>query len=43
MLRSESPSGMCAKLHTVSASNNRDHAPQSLFEYVGHYAQSFTR
>ena len=26
MLRSEIPSGMCAKLHTVAASNNRDHA-----------------
>jgi len=24
------PSGMCAKLRTVVASNNRDHAPQSL-------------
>ena len=23
------PSGMCAKLHTVAASNHRDHAPQS--------------
>ena len=29
-LRSESQSGMCAKLHTVAASHNRDHAPQSL-------------
>jgi len=27
LLRSESPSGMCAKLDTVTASNNRDHAP----------------
>jgi len=26
----EIPSGMCAKLRTVAASNNRDHAPQSL-------------
>jgi len=26
MLRSEIPSGMCAKLRTVAASNNRDHA-----------------
>jgi len=26
LLRSEIPSGMCAKLHTVAASNNRDHA-----------------
>jgi len=31
LLRSESPSGMCAKLHTVAASNNRDHTPQSLY------------
>jgi len=23
----KSPSGMCAKLHTVAASNNRDHVP----------------
>jgi len=30
LMRSESPSGMCARLHTVAASNNRDHAPQSL-------------
>jgi len=22
---------MCAKLHTVAANNNRDHAPQSLY------------
>ena len=27
----ESQSGMCAKLRTVAASNNRDHAPQSLY------------
>ena len=31
LLRSESPSGMCAKLCTVVASNNRDHALQSLY------------
>ena len=31
LLRSESPSVMCAKLRTVAASNNRDHAPQSLY------------
>jgi len=31
VLRSEIPSGMSAKLHTVAASNNRDHAPQSLY------------
>ena len=30
VLRSEIPSGMCAKLRTVTASNNRDHASQSL-------------
>jgi len=34
LLRSESPSGMCTKLHTVAASNNRDHAPQSLLLLV---------
>jgi len=26
LLRSEIPSGMCAKLRVVAASNNRDHA-----------------
>ena len=26
LLRSEIPSGMCTKLRTVAASNNRDHA-----------------
>ena len=26
LLRSEIPRGICAKLHTVAASNNRDHA-----------------
>jgi len=26
LLRSEVPSGMCAKVRTVAASNNRDHA-----------------
>ena len=31
MLRSESPSGKCAKLHTVAASNNRDHPTRSLY------------
>jgi len=30
-LRSESPSGMCAKLHTVAENNNRDHMPRSLY------------
>jgi len=34
LLRSESPSGMCAKLRTVAASNNRDHAPRSLYYYL---------
>ena len=29
-LRSEIPSGICAKLRNVAASNNRDHASQSL-------------
>jgi len=27
----KSPSGMCAKLRTVAASNNREHAPQSIY------------
>ena len=31
MLRSEIPSGMCAKLRTVAASNNRDHPTRSLY------------
>jgi len=31
-----------AKLHTVAASNDRDHAPQSLSAYASHYVQSFT-
>ena len=30
LLRSEIPSGMCAKLRTVAASNNRDHPMRSL-------------
>ena len=37
LLRSEIPSGMCAKLRTVAASNNRDHAPQSLTIACSHY------
>ena len=31
LLRSESPINKCAKLHTEAASNNRDHAPRSLY------------
>jgi len=27
----ESPSGICTKLRSVAASNNRDHAPRSLY------------
>jgi len=42
-MRSEIPSGMCAKLRTVAASNNRDHASQSHFAYASHHVQSFTR
>ena len=30
----KSPSGMCAKLRTVAASNNRDHVSQSLYYYL---------
>jgi len=32
LLRSEIPSGKCAKLRTVAASNNRDHALRSLYD-----------
>jgi len=42
LLRSESPSGKCAKLHTVAASNNRNHMPWSRFAYASRYLQSFT-
>jgi len=35
-LRSEIPSGMCAKLHTVAASNNRYHVSQSLLLLLAH-------
>jgi len=42
ILRLESPSGKCAKLHTVAASNNRDLTPRSLSAYASHYVQSFT-
>ena len=31
LLRSEIPSGMCAELRTVAASNNRDHPTRSLY------------
>ena len=31
VLQSESPSGMCAKLNTVAASNNRIHLTRSLY------------
>jgi len=31
LLRSESQSGMCAKLHTVATSNNRNHTPRSFY------------
>jgi len=43
LMRSESPSGMCAKLRTVAASSNRDDAPQSLSAYLSHQVQSSTR
>jgi len=42
-LRSEILSGMCAKLRTVAASNNRDHAPQSLFAYASRYVTQSTQ
>jgi len=31
LFRSESPSGKCAKLYTVAASNNKDHPRRSLY------------
>jgi len=31
LLRSESPSGMCANFRTVATSNNRDHQTRSLY------------
>jgi len=34
LLRSEIPSGMCAKLHTVAASNNSDHARNLSYYYL---------
>jgi len=42
LMQLEIPSGMFAKLHTEAASNNRDHATQSLFAYACRYVQSFT-
>ena len=42
LLLLENPSDMCAKRHTMAASNNRDHMPWSLFVYASHYVQSFT-
>jgi len=37
LLRSESPSSKCAELHTVAASNNRDHAPDHSIIACLHY------
>ena len=34
LLRSDIPSGICAKLRTVAASNNRVHMPWSLYYYL---------
>jgi len=42
LLQSESLSSKCTKLHTVEASNNRDHTPQSFFTYASHYVQLFS-
>jgi len=42
LLRSESLSDKCAKLHTVATSNIRDHASRSLFAYANYYIQPFT-
>jgi len=34
LLRSEIPNGMCAKLRTVAASNNKDHARNLSFRML---------
>jgi len=41
LLRWESLSGKCAKLHTVAVSNKGDPAPQ-YFAYASHFVQSST-
>jgi len=43
LLRSEIPSGICVKLRTVAASNDKVHMPWSLAGYASHNIQSFTR
>jgi len=45
LLRSEIPSGMCAKLRTAAASNNRVHMPWSLYYclFAPHIKQMFAR
>ena len=49
LLRSESPSGKCAKFYTVAASNNRDHASRSFYyclfapHIYGRYASCTSR
>jgi len=43
LLRSEIPSGICAKLRTVAARNNRVHMPWSVSAYASHQVQAFTR
>ena len=42
LLQLESPSSLSPKLHTVAASNNRDHPTRSLCMYASRYIQSFT-
>ena len=42
LLRSEILSGICAKLRTVAASNNRVHMPWLLSAYASRYVQWFT-
>jgi len=42
LLRSEILSGICAKLRTVAARNNRVHIPWSLSAYANRYVQWFT-
>jgi len=42
LLQSKSTSGTHTKLHTVAASNNRDHMPWSHFAHHGNHIQLFT-
>jgi len=40
-MRSEIPSGMCAKLRTMAASHNRDHVLQSLLLLLARFTHTY--